>query len=317
MDKVSCLRRILAILAAIVAGLIADKSLAQSVQYKSGQEIPAGQNIMSWQHRQSDMNGDLRSDIFGRNLYTQELYVWLLNGSAITGFYQIPGNIGFNIELHPADINGDGKGDLFGRSNAGSLYVWLMNGSGVTGFYQIPGNIGANIELHLVDINGDNKSDLFGRDKNTGNLYVWLLNGTDVTNFFQIPGSIGSNVEIHLAGGLLTRLMGSSSYFGVMYARVINTGDVYEYRFVGTNFTSAIKIGNIAPNFTMQVAEINGDVTPDFFIRDKNDGKIYAQLSKTAVLICKPPQCDANGGEPPTNVYLGQVGFNVELFIGD
>src|SRR5256886_7317221 len=82
-----------------------------------------------------DFNGDGRADILWRNSSTGENYVWLMNGTTITGKGSVRTEPDQNWKVAGVgDFNGDGTADILWRySYTGENYVYLMNGTTITG----------------------------------------------------------------------------------------------------------------------------------------------------------------------------------------
>src|SRR2546427_9497397 len=81
-----------------------------------------------------DFNGDGRADILWRYSSTGENYVYLMNGTTITGEgYLAEADLNWQV-AGVGDFNGDGKADILWRnSSTGENYVYLMNGTTNTG----------------------------------------------------------------------------------------------------------------------------------------------------------------------------------------
>jgi hypothetical protein len=82
----------------------------------------------------ADFDGDGKSDILWRNDATGQVYMMLMNGTAIAsqGFvYQEP-NLAWKI-VAQGDYDGDGKADILWRNDStGQVYLLKMNGMAVT-----------------------------------------------------------------------------------------------------------------------------------------------------------------------------------------
>ena len=74
-----------------------------------------------------DFNGDCKSDVLWRNPSTGQVYIWLMNGTAIAGNAS-PGSPTTDWVIEGiGDFNGDGKSDILWRnSTSGQVYIWLM-----------------------------------------------------------------------------------------------------------------------------------------------------------------------------------------------
>ena len=153
-----------------------------------------------------DFNGDGKSDILLQNT-NGSLYVWMVDGSTITGGYLsipttggLPGlgaGSGWSVAT-VADFNGDGKADILLQNTNGSLYMWMIDGSVISGGYvSIPSNgglpsLGAGSGWTIAgagDFNGDGKADLLLQNTN-GSLYVWMIDGSVISGgYVSIPSN--------------------------------------------------------------------------------------------------------------------------------
>ena len=77
-----------------------------------------------------DFNGDCKSDILWRNSTTEQVYIWLMNGTTFASNGS-PGSPTSDWVIQSVgDFNGDGKADILWRnSTTGEVYIWLMNGT--------------------------------------------------------------------------------------------------------------------------------------------------------------------------------------------
>jgi hypothetical protein len=142
-----------------------------------------------WQIRGlADFNADGKVDVLWHHQATGDLYVWYLNGTAVTGGafltprsfsdtrWQIRG---------VTDFDKDGKPDiLWHHQVSGELYVWFLNGLTVaTGSYLDPRSFSdTRWQIRgVADLNRDGQPDLLWHHQGTGDLYVWFLNGLKVS----------------------------------------------------------------------------------------------------------------------------------------
>jgi len=134
----------------------------------------------------ADFNGDGRADILWRNSSTGENYLWLMNGTTITGEGSVRTEPDQNWKVAGVgDFNGDGTADILWRnSSTGENYVYLMKGTTITGEgYLAEADLNWQV-AGVGDFNGDGKADILWRNSSTGENYVYLMNGTTNTGAY-------------------------------------------------------------------------------------------------------------------------------------
>ncbi len=103
----------------------------------ASQSSPAtiGDSDQNWEVKGvGDFNGDGFDDILWKNKATGQVFIWLMNSTAIAS-QGSPGSVSdLNWEIRGVgDYNGDGKVDILWRNKAtGQVYIWLMNGTTAT-----------------------------------------------------------------------------------------------------------------------------------------------------------------------------------------
>lgn len=141
----------------------------------------------------ADVNGDKKSDIILRNASDGSFYIYLMDGSTVTGYGYVKNASAATVYMKPAlwlssgagDTGGDGKADIILRNKSdGSICVITMNSTTAasqgyvryasTGKIVMP-SYSAWTLSDLIDVNGDGKTDLLFRNKSNGNLYVYTM----------------------------------------------------------------------------------------------------------------------------------------------
>jgi hypothetical protein len=99
-----------------------------------GQGYTASQTDNSWVIQGAgDLGGDGRADIVWRQT-SGALYIWQMNGTAVTSSSYLPPISTNWVVKGIADYSGDGRSDIVWRETAsGATYMWLMNGATKTG----------------------------------------------------------------------------------------------------------------------------------------------------------------------------------------
>jgi hypothetical protein len=163
----------------------------------------------------ADVNNDNNLDILVLHASTQQLVVWLGNGTGGFGAattYTVTG-AGDAGTLSVADVDSDGDVDVVsGDYVGGSLHVMLNNGSGV--FSVAPGSpfaVGVSncFSTDVADVDGDGDIDVVGTRNGTE---VWVMLNNGLGRFY---GRTGSPYTI-----------GSANNGQVLLGDVDNDGDV-------------------------------------------------------------------------------------------
>ena len=109
-----------------------------------GSPATIGDSDQNWEVKGvGDFNGDGFDDILWKNKANGQVFIWLMNGTAIAS-QASPGTVSdLNWEIRGiGDYNGDGKADILWRhKTTGQVYVWLMNGTTATS-QGSPGTVG-------------------------------------------------------------------------------------------------------------------------------------------------------------------------------
>jgi hypothetical protein len=200
-----------------------------------------------------DFNGDNRTDILWRNVYTSELSVWLVNDGQAPQAVSLgtidPSNGWMPVEAK--DFNADGSADVLWRNAAsGELAIWLLNGGEILQTVSI-GGIDPNtgwLPVGVGDFNGDGACDLLWNRSASGELAVWLLSGGQV-----LQKSSLQTVD-PLSGWLL---MGIDDYNGDgrsdMFWRNGFTDQTQSWLMNGANILQTQSLNNLPPSSVWQV----------------------------------------------------------------
>ncbi|HKZ55352.1 MAG TPA: Calx-beta domain-containing protein [Anaerolineales bacterium] len=140
----------------------------------------------------ADFNGDGKPDLLWRNAATGVNFVWLMDGTKVTGGARLPtASIEWRI-VGTSDFNADGSPDIVWRNTStGDNFVWYMSGVTLVGgdtIRAVP-DLDWNI-VGVADFNRDGKPDLLWRQLQSGSNAVWTMDGVtpqDVVNVEAVP----------------------------------------------------------------------------------------------------------------------------------
>jgi hypothetical protein len=220
-----------------------------------------------------DFNGDCKSDILWRNSTTEQVYIWLMNGTTFASNGS-PGTPTSDWVIQGVgDFNGDGKSDILWRnSTTGEVYIWLMNGTTFTSNGSL-GDITSDWNIAGVgDFNGDGKADILWQNSTTGQLYIWFMNGTTIAG----GGSVATVSSVW-------NILGIGDFNGDGKADILwqngATGQVYVWLMNGTTMASNGSPGTITPDWSIQgVGDFNGDGKSDILWQNSTTGQVYIWL---------------------------------------
>ena len=217
-----------------------------------------------------DFNGDCKSDILWRNTSTEQVYVWLMNGTT----YPSSGSPGSPtsdwVIQGVGDFNGDGYADILWRnSTTGEVYIWLMNGTTFTSSGSL-GYVSSDWSIAGVgDFNGDGKADILWRNSTTGQVYLWLMNGTTMTGGGSVS-YVSSDWSIAGIGDF------NGDGMADILWRNSTTGQVYIWLMNGTTLTSSENLGYVSSDWSIAgVGDFNGDGTSDILWQNSSTGQVY------------------------------------------
>jgi hypothetical protein len=221
----------------------------------------------------NDFNGDCKSDILWRNTSTEQVYIWLMNGTTFASNGSPGAPTSDWVIQGVGDFNGDGKADILWRnSTTGQVYIWLMNGTTMTSNGSL-GTITSDWSIAGVgDFNGDGKADIVWQNSTTGQVYIWFMNGTTIAG--------GGSVATVSSGW---NIAGIGDFNGDGKADILwrnsTTGQVYIWLMNGTTIASGASVGYISSDWSIQgVGDFNGDSKSDILWRNSTTGQVYLWL---------------------------------------
>ncbi len=167
---------------------------------------------LNWQLAATgDFNADGKPDIVWRNISSQKIVIWTMNGNAKTGnIIPTPDQaVDANWEIAAAlDFNADGNTDLLWyNGTSGKIVIWTMNAAvqRTAGAFTTPSNAGNN--NWRVVAGGDfgkgpategtpvfGSQDILWRNQTSGKLVVWHMNlsGVRTSGTFTDPDGLGT-----------------------------------------------------------------------------------------------------------------------------
>jgi hypothetical protein len=148
----------------------------------------------SWQlQAAADFNGDGHTDLLWHQTGTNQLTVWLMDGTTRIGqLTPQPTTVPAEWRLvGSADFDRDGQLDLVWQSQVtGDLYLWYMNGTALR-LEQAIGTFGSGWQARAVaDFDLDGRPDIIWQ-KTTGDLAAWFMDGGVVVRVVALtPGLV-------------------------------------------------------------------------------------------------------------------------------
>jgi uncharacterized protein (DUF2141 family) len=127
----------------------------------------------------NDVTGDGRSDVILRNVASQLLGWWEMNGTAVVGQHTIAAGGSYWIAA-TGDLNGDGKIDVVWTNASRRLVLFTSTGTGFVSS-TITNDFGAGWTIvGAGDINGDGMADLIFRNAAAQLVSWWQMDGGQV-----------------------------------------------------------------------------------------------------------------------------------------
>jgi hypothetical protein len=238
-----------------------------------------------------DFDGDGRSDVLWQNTVTHELYLYIMNGSAIAGAAPITTVTSDWRIAGIGDFDGDSKTDILWQNYAsGLVYLYRMNGATVTAAEPVTVvNDGWNV-VGVGDFDADGRADVLWRNANTGLLYVYLMNGATVASAAPVTTI---TAEWRVAG------MGDFGGDGRADILWLNTvsGLVYLYSMSGATITAAQPITVVGLEWDVaQVGDFDGNGRADILWFDATSGSAYLYSMNGAEIAQAAPVATVDAG---------------------
>lgn len=220
-----------------------------------------------------DFNADGKSDIFWQHPATGDLWVWFMNGTALTGNVAIGGPTIWRV-AGAADFNGDGKPDILWQNpSTGELWVWFMNGTGWIGQTQISPATAWRV-VGTGDFNGDGKPDILWQHPSTGEVWVWYLNGATYSGAAQIsPPTVWS-----IAGSADLNGDGKPDLLWQHPA----SGELWVWYLNGATYAGAAQVSPGTAWKMVGTGDFNGDGKPDLLWQLPATGELWTWLMNGA-----------------------------------
>jgi FG-GAP-like repeat/Bacterial pre-peptidase C-terminal domain len=250
---------------------------ASSIIGQEWQQIGAG-----------DTNADNKTDIVWLNTTTNDLAIWLVDGTRVTSA-AVVGRLPQGYQVAGLDdFNGDGKTDLLLRNEtSGDIAAWLLNGTAFLGAGLVASLPKEWTVYGTADVSGDGKADIVLFNQTTRQAAVWLLNGTQLVDAgaFQLPE--GWNIQ-----GLGDV---NNDRRADLLLRNDTTGDAATWLLNGKNFLAAAVYGNIPTEWKIQrfgdsnssnsLGDFNGDGNADILWRNTLTGAAAIWLTNGINII--------------------------------
>jgi len=221
-----------------------------------------------------DFNGDGHPDIVWRHVPSGSTYLWRMNGpSLLSDAHMAPGDADWKI-AGIGDFNADGKPDLVWRhSTYGDAFVWYMNGANKVSddfLFSLPNQW--FIEA-IADFNKDGKPDFLLRNTATGAARVWFFAGKTPLG---IQSLFSADPDWTVAGA--GDFNGDGQPDLLFRHATAGLAVVWFTQYAGGTLSlvsASSTLFSIDPAWEIvQVADWNGDGSPDLLFRNRDTGVV-------------------------------------------
>ncbi len=140
-----------------------------------------------------DFDGDGVNDLLWQNSVSGQLYIWIMNHTAMSRGLQPPAALAGWRVATTADLDGDGDADIvWQQPQTGELYVWFMNGASLRSARPMsPARVNPVWTIvGAADFDQDGQADLVWQDFTSGSLVVWLMKGSSLARSVYLTPAV-------------------------------------------------------------------------------------------------------------------------------